>query len=84
MTGTWLGRRLKGDPTAAASKSTQHLAMAAMHSPLAVSYIVFVHPAHDALLLHWLAGGIYLLVVLGYLGSGWRARGTRESSPPTP
>lgn len=74
--GIRLARRLKGDPSSAASKATQHVARAAMHLPFAVGYLVFVHPSHDVLLVRWLPGGTYLLLALGYLRGAWRARGS--------
>jgi hypothetical protein len=47
-----------------------------MHLPFAVGYLVFIHPAHDGLLVRWLPGGTYLLLTLGYLRGAWRARGS--------
>lgn len=79
-TGTHLVRRIKGDPSKAASKATQYSVWGAMHFLVAVGYLVFVHPAHHALLVRWLPGMAYLILALSYLGIAWRARGTRTSS----
>ncbi len=80
-TGAHLARRLKGDPSKAASKATQHSVWGAMHFTVAVGYLVFVHPAHHALLVRWLPGMAYLTLAVSYLGIAWRARGTRTNSP---
>ncbi len=72
--GTHLVRRIKGNPSKAASKATQHSVWGAMHFLVAVGYLVFVHPAHQALLVRWLPGMAYLIIALSYLGIAWRAR----------
>lgn len=82
-TGTNLVRRIKGDPSKAASKATQHSMWGAMHLSVAVGYLVFVHSAHNALLVRWLPGVAYLLLALGYLGTAWRAKGRRAISEET-
>jgi hypothetical protein len=67
-TGGHLARRLTGDPSKVASKATQHSVWGAMHFSVAVGYLVFVHPAHHALLVRRLPGIAYAILALSYLG----------------
>jgi hypothetical protein len=77
---TRIARRLKGDPSTTASNATQHGVRAAMHVPVALSFLLLAHPAHDPLLERWLPGVTYLLGSLVLAARAWRARAARAAS----
>lgn len=75
-----IAQRLKRDPSTTASKATQSVARAAMHLPLALSLLIFAHPAHDAILERWLPGGAYLLGAVILTARAWHKRARRAVS----